>query len=147
MTRTNNFPQLHVPSSPVENVLGHPFAILTWFKAGNSLAGMPYRDLIQDYDNLSNIGRQYARRTLEEMFSDDEFAALKRYIHESHRWPILKGVVPMPFHPYRGVGSAKKVVVPYSIQANREGAQVYRLNDEVGYDLGIDVHGLVIAPP
>jgi hypothetical protein len=116
----------------VDEYHGHKDVCFQWFFAGTRPSGLPYAELIEDYDpDDENI--HYAEGAVDEMFTEDEAKQLKSYLDREHggsRTTIIEAEIPIPNH-LMGHGA-----IPVG------GPQdFYQLHNEDRYDLPFEVMG------
>ena len=139
--------KLYLPYGNLKDFKGHSQVTLHWFVKDREQPVAPYAQLVENYRHLSGEDQRRAERIIDELFTYEEFVALRAYLYERHREDLRTSVLVPPINGVKQDNDRNRGLVrPFGLCIEGERGGFCRLCEQEGYALPFTVWGYYTHP-
>ena len=140
--------KLYLPYGTLKKFKNNAQVTLHWFRKDRPQPIGSYEQLIQSYKQLTDPDqRRRAERMVDELFTEEEFFALRDYLRIHQGADLRTGVLVPPVSGVKYESEGKPGLLrPFSQRVDGEGGGFYRLDEEPTYTLPFAVWGYYTQP-
>lgn len=139
--------KLYLPYGNAKNMVGRRQVTLHWFVKEREQPVAPYTQLVQGYGQLTKEMQERAEQMVDELFTKEEFMALRLYLYDRHKEDLRTEVLVPPISLSKQDNSKNRALVrPFGMRDEDEGSGFCKLCDEENYGLPFPVWGYYTTP-